>query len=115
MTSHYTATDRVKASTAVGSTRAGSAAVATSISPIPRGANQHGSPVGLTSVRRRNHKTPPLGMMFDGDPQQLGFFLAQVWTYMQEYGPKIATEGSKMRCITMALEGVCSKVDGHPP
>lgn len=65
-----TATDRVTASTAVGSTRARSAAAVTSITPIPRGANQHGPPVGLTSVRRRNRQTPPLGMTFDGDPQQ---------------------------------------------
>lgn len=34
---------------------------------------------------------------FDVDPQQLGFFMAQVWTYMQEYGPERATEDSKVR------------------
>lgn len=40
-------------------------------------------------------KHPP-GGKFDGDPQQLGFFLAHVLIYMQEYGHKIPTEGGKI-------------------
>lgn len=56
-------------------------------------------------MRRKSHKTPLLGMKFDRDPQQLEFFLAQVGTYMQDYGPEIVTEGDKLRCVTMALEG----------
>lgn len=35
--------------------------------------------------------------------------MAQVWTYMQEYGPEIATEGGKVRCVTMALKGAASR------
>lgn len=31
--------------------------------------------------------------------------MAQVWNYMQEYGPERATEDSKVRYVTMALEG----------
>lgn len=44
-------------------------------------------------------------MKFNGDPQQLGFFLAHVLAYMQEYGPEIPTEDAKVRSITLALEG----------
>lgn len=36
-------------------------------------------------------------MKFDRDPQQLGFFLAHVFTYMQEYGHEIPTEGATAR------------------
>lgn len=44
-------------------------------------------------------------MKFNGDPQQLGFLLAQVLTYVQEYGDKIPIKGAKVRVITLALEG----------
>lgn len=48
-------------------------------------------------------------MKFDGDPQQLGFFLAHVLTYMQEYGHKIPTEGARVRMVTLALEGAADR------
>lgn len=44
-------------------------------------------------------------MKFDGDPQQLGFFMAHILTYMKEFGPEIPSEGTKMRSVTLALEG----------
>lgn len=71
------------------------------VQPVPQ--------AGAAPERQRGCKTPPFGMKFNGDPKQLGFFLVQVWTYMQEYGPEIATEGSKVRCVTMALKGAASK------
>ncbi|KAK9396652.1 neuralized-like 4 [Crotalus adamanteus] len=65
------------------------------------GSTQSGSPVRIAPVRRRSHKTPMLSVKFDGE--KLEFFLAQVMTYMQEHGPKIATEGGKVY-VTKALE-----------
>lgn len=56
-------------------------------------------------MRRRSWETPTLGVKFDRDLQQPGFILAQVWIYMQDNGPKIATEAGKVRCVTTALEG----------
>lgn len=49
------------------------------------------------------------GVKFDGDPQQLAFFLTQVLTYMQEYGNEIPTEGAKVRVITLVLEGAAAR------
>lgn len=54
---------------------------------------------------RRAHKTLALGVKCNGSPQQLGFFLVQVWTYMVEYGSEIPTKEAKVRCVTMVLEG----------
>lgn len=48
-----------------------------------------------------------LGIKFDGDPQQLGFFLAHVLTYMQVYG-KSLPNNAKIRVITLALEGTAA-------
>lgn len=61
-------------------------------------AGQQGAPPGPVSGGRRAHKTSPLDVKFNGDPQQ-------VWSYMVEYGPEIPTGGAKVRCVTMALEG----------
>lgn len=47
----------------------------------------------ISSCAMESCKAPALGTKFNGDPKQLGFFLAQVWTYMWEYGPEIATQG----------------------
>lgn len=88
---------------------------AASAAPAPGREAQPGGSEGLVSVRRNSHKTPLLGMKFDRDPQQLEFFLAQVGIYMQDYGPEIVTEGSKLRCVTIALEGTKAMVNGHPP
>lgn len=92
------------------------AAMATA-AQAPGGVAQTGAPVQIATVRRRSHKTPMLGVRFDGDPQQLEFFPAQIWTYMQKYGHKIATEGGKV-CVTKALERMkrmAVEMDGHHP
>lgn len=52
---------------------------------------------------------PPLGVKFNGDPQQLRFFLAHVLTYMQEYSHKIPIKGPRVRVITLALEGATAR------
>lgn len=59
--------------------------------------------------QKKRRKAPLLGVKFDGDPQQLGFFPAHVLTYMQEYRSEIRTEGAKVRCITLALEGAAAR------
>lgn len=56
-------------------------------------------------ARWRGRKIPALSVKFNKDPKQLGFFLAQVWICMQEYGPDIVTEGAKVQYVTMPLEG----------
>lgn len=43
-------------------------------------------------------------MKYDGDPQQLGFFLAQVMSHMHEYGREIPSESGWVRFVTIALE-----------
>lgn len=53
--------------------------------------------------RTRNCKKPALGMKFKGDPKQLRFFPAQLWTYMQEFESDLLTKGVKVQCVTMAL------------
>lgn len=47
---------------------------------------------------------PALWVKFGSDPKQLAFFLTQVWTYMQEYGGYLPIEGTKVWCVTLALE-----------
>lgn len=59
-------------------------------------------------LKKRGHKSPALGVMYGRDPKQLGFFLAQVWTYMPGYGPDITTKGTKVWGVTMALEGTAA-------
>lgn len=46
-----------------------------------------------------------LGVKFNEDPQQLGFFLAQVLTYMQVYRRIFPSEEARVRVVTLALEG----------
>ncbi|XP_060537890.1 vomeronasal type-2 receptor 26-like [Pantherophis guttatus] len=41
--------------------------------------------------------------------KQLGFFLPQVWTYVQEYHLEITTEGAKVRSVTRDLEGAAAQ------
>lgn len=66
-------------------------------------------------MRAKYGKTPPLDVKFDGDLQQLGFFLAHLLTYMQEYGQEIPTKDGKLRSITLVLEGAtgCWMVTFH--
>lgn len=78
-------------------------AAAAPAAPAPGEVAQHGPPAGLAPARRRSHKTPK-NLKSDTDPEQLGFLQPQVWTYMQEYGQETATEGSKVKCVTMTLE-----------
>lgn len=61
--------------------------------------------VGVDQMKAKHWKVPPLGMKFDGDPQQLGFFLAHVLIYKQEYRQEIPTKGANMRSVILALEG----------
>lgn len=60
-------------------------------------------------MRAKHWKTPSLGVKFNGDRQQLGFFLVHVLTYMQEYRQEIPTKGAKMRSATLALEGATAR------
>lgn len=39
----------------------------------------------------------------------LGFFLPQIWNYMQEYEGELGSETAKVRCVTVALEGAAAK------
>lgn len=48
-------------------------------------------------------------MKFDGDPQQIGLFLAHILTYMQEYSHEIPSEGARVRVVTLALEGTSAR------
>lgn len=50
-------------------------------------------------------KLVPLGVKFNGDPQQLGFFLVHIFTYMQVYGRSLPNDAAKIWVITLALEG----------
>lgn len=45
-------------------------------------------------------KLIPLGMKFDGDPQQLGFILAQVFTFMQVYGKTLPSKEARVWVVT---------------
>lgn len=48
-------------------------------------------------------------MKFGEDTKALGFFLAQVWNYMQEYRGELGSETAKVRCVTMVLEGATAE------
>lgn len=52
-------------------------------------------------------------MKFDGDPQQLGSFLAHVLTYMQEYSHNNPTEETKG--VNAGTRRGHSPMDGEPP
>lgn len=54
---------------------------------------------------QQEQKAPTLGIKFDGDAQQFGFFLSHILTYMQKYRRNIPTEGARIRVIVLALEG----------
>uniref|UniRef100_A0A8C6XGC2 Retrotransposon gag domain-containing protein n=1 Tax=Naja naja TaxID=35670 RepID=A0A8C6XGC2_NAJNA len=72
-----------------------------------------GAPVGAIARRRRTPKVTPkvplLEVKYGGDPKELGFFLAQVWNHMEEYGEDFSSEAAKVRCLTRALEGTAAK------
>lgn len=65
--------------------------------------------VGDGGAHQRERKSSPLGVKFNGIPQQLRFFLAHVLTYMQEYSHEIPTKGPRIRVITLSLEGATAK------
>uniref|UniRef100_A0A8C6VGT2 DUF4939 domain-containing protein n=1 Tax=Naja naja TaxID=35670 RepID=A0A8C6VGT2_NAJNA len=73
------------------------------------GSSRPGAPVGAIARRRRTPKVPPLEVKYGGDPKELGFFLAQVWNHMEEYGEDFSSEAAKVRCVTRALEGTAAK------
>lgn len=73
--------------------------------PVAAPAVQPAALAWAAPPRRRNCKPPALGVKFKGDPKQLGFFPAQLWTYMQEFEPDLLTKGTKVQCVTMALLG----------
>lgn len=50
-------------------------------------------------------KLVPLGVKFDWDPQQLGFFLVHVLTYMQVYEKSLPNDNAKIQVVILALEG----------
>lgn len=50
----------------------------------------------------------PSGIKFNGDPQQPGFFLTHILTYMQGYGQDIPTGGTRIRVVTLAMEGAAA-------
>lgn len=68
--------------------------------PAPPPAAQSALAVGAVPVQLRRHRIQTMGVKFNGDPKQLGFFLAHVWTCMQEYGPEIATKWAKVQCVS---------------
>ncbi|XP_015679580.1 FYVE, RhoGEF and PH domain-containing protein 5 [Protobothrops mucrosquamatus] len=45
-----------------------------------------------------------MGVKYDGSPQQLGFFLTRILSYMHEYGWDIPGDRGRVRIITLALE-----------
>uniref|UniRef100_A0A8C5WSY3 DUF4939 domain-containing protein n=1 Tax=Laticauda laticaudata TaxID=8630 RepID=A0A8C5WSY3_LATLA len=64
---------------------------------------------GVIARRCRTPKMPPLRVKYGGDPNELGFFLAQVWSHMEEYGDGFSSEAAKVRCVTRTLEGTAAK------
>lgn len=47
-------------------------------------------------------------MKFNRDPQQLGFFLGHILTYMQVYRRTLPSEDARVRIVTLALEGAAA-------
>uniref|UniRef100_A0A670ZE00 DUF4939 domain-containing protein n=1 Tax=Pseudonaja textilis TaxID=8673 RepID=A0A670ZE00_PSETE len=78
--------------------------------PAQQPAATPGAPVGsVIPGRRRALNLPPLEVKFGGNPKDLGFFLAQVWSYMEEYEGEFTSEAAKVRCVTRALEGIAAE------
>lgn len=63
---------------------------------------------------RRGHQPSALGVKFGKDPKQLGFFLVQMWTYMQEYGRTCKLKGQG-EMLDHGSGRDCGGVDGYPP
>uniref|UniRef100_A0A8C6XI66 DUF4939 domain-containing protein n=1 Tax=Naja naja TaxID=35670 RepID=A0A8C6XI66_NAJNA len=77
---------------------------------MQQAAAAQGPPVGGAIARRcRTPKVPLLEVKYGGDPKELGFFLPQVWSHMEEYGEDFSSEAAKVRCVTRALEGTAAK------
>lgn len=60
---------------------------------------------------RKNRRPPAPGMKFSGDPRQMGFFLAQVWTYMQDLGPNLPRDQGSLH--DHGAGGNSGRMDGH--
>ncbi|XP_013929468.1 PREDICTED: neuralized-like protein 4 [Thamnophis sirtalis] len=76
--------------------------------PIDQADDTAATWVGTTPNQPRNlqfeRKTPSLGVKFDGNLKKMGFFVAHVITYMQEYGCDFQNR-ARVRVITLAMEG----------
>lgn len=80
-------------------------------------ASQQASPLGggvnVQQAARERPLQPELKLSllevkFDGDHQQLGFFLIHVLTYMEVYGRTLPSKEARIRVVTLALEGAAA-------
>uniref|UniRef100_A0A8C5SGU8 Uncharacterized protein n=1 Tax=Laticauda laticaudata TaxID=8630 RepID=A0A8C5SGU8_LATLA len=80
------------------------------LSLVQQAASAQGHPAGGAIARRhRTPKVPLLEVKYGGDPKELGFFLAQIWSHMKEYGENFSLEAAKVKCVTRALEETAAK------
>lgn len=66
-------------------------------------------PAWAALPRQEAPRPPALGLKYGKGPKQLGFFLAQMWNYIQEYGADLATKAVWIRCVTTALDGTAAE------
>uniref|UniRef100_A0A8C5SLW0 DUF4939 domain-containing protein n=1 Tax=Laticauda laticaudata TaxID=8630 RepID=A0A8C5SLW0_LATLA len=64
---------------------------------------------GVFPRRWRAPRLPLYRSKLRGDPKNLGIFLAQVWSYMEEYREDFPSEAAKVRGVTRALEGTAAE------
>lgn len=79
------------------------------VPPAAVAAAQVPPPAGVALQRHSVSKAPALGVIYEGDSEQLGFFLAQIWNYIQEYGTEVGMEKARVRHVTMVLEGTAAE------
>lgn len=68
--------------------------------------------VAMERAPQPESKLVPLGVKFNGDPQQLGFFPTYILTYMQVYRRTLPSKEARVTVITLALEGTAAQCPG---
>lgn len=59
----------------------------------------------VAPATREEYQPPWLGVKFNRETKQLGFFLTQVWDFMEEYGLDLPSNQARVCYVTRALEG----------
>ncbi|KAK9396640.1 RGAG4: Retrotransposon gag domain-containing protein 4 [Crotalus adamanteus] len=54
---------------------------------------------------REDPLLPSFKVTFDGQPENLAYFLTQVWNYVERYGDRYPDDGSQVNVISVNLEG----------